>query len=133
VNWVNFGNGEGQTLEFAQVWGPALDLVAQTLYWTDNFGGDIHRANLDGTDVSAPLVTGLTTPRGIALDLAASRIYWTEAFPSTISRAGLDGSNPELVLDDATGVDESYGIYIDPAGPAKLYWTNSGGASATAG
>ena len=119
----DFGTGPGQTLEFASVWGLALDPAAGVMYWTDFFGGDIHRANLDGTGVSGPLVTGLGQPRGLVIDHAAGQMIWTEQLNSTISRAALDGSGVQLILDDLDGVDEAFGLAIDPI-PGKLYWTN---------
>jgi hypothetical protein len=39
------------------------------MYWTENALGKIQRANLNGTDVEALVITGLPGPAGIALDL----------------------------------------------------------------
>jgi len=119
----NFGSGPGETLEFASVWGLALDPGAGQMYWTDFFGADIHRANLDGSAVSGPLVAGLATPRGIDVDPARNLMYWTEVDNSTIFRADLDGLNVQLVADDVVGVDEPFSIAIDSI-PGKIYWTN---------
>src|SRR5687768_7639715 len=48
---------------------------SDSIYWSDFFGGNIRRANLDGTGQTT-LVTGQSMPIGPALDLAGGRMYW---------------------------------------------------------
>ena len=47
------------------------------IYWADFPGGDIRRANPDGTGQQT-LITGLPSPVGIALDVAGGYMYWTD-------------------------------------------------------
>jgi PEP-CTERM motif-containing protein len=65
------------------------------MYWADVMGGDLRRANLDGTG-QMPLVTGQFFPRGPTLDLAGGKMYWT-------SLVSGDGGNIELANMDGTG------------------------------
>src|SRR5262249_1922678 len=44
-----------------------LDLAGGQMYWTNYSGGDIWRANLDGSEAT-PLVSRLQRPLSIALD-----------------------------------------------------------------
>ncbi len=49
----------------------ALDLMAGKMY----FGGDVHRANLDGSQIEVILDTDVW---GIALDLSGGKFYWAD-------------------------------------------------------
>lgn len=101
------------------------------LVWTDNVnfgpGGDIRRANLDGSGQST-LISGLNSPDGVAVDPATGKMYWGDYLfgsdPSIntpngdISRANLDGSNQEVVVSQqifpiSVALDVSAG---------KMYW-----------
>jgi len=113
-------------LEFSQVWGLALDVPGGSLYWCDYFAGDIHRADLDGTNIDPPLVSGLVTPRALALDAAAGRVLWSQSpFESEIGSVGQDGSLPIVFLGrPAWNVREPFGMAVDPVA-GQLYWTDS--------
>ncbi|MFQ5478573.1 MAG: CARDB domain-containing protein [Candidatus Binatia bacterium] len=119
----NYGQGPGLTLEFTQIWGIALDVEGGALYWTDYFNNDIHRANLDGSNVTR-ILSGLEVPRGIDLDVAAGKVYWTEGFGDKIMRANLDGSGSELLVSKATGtrLKRPFGIALD-RNAGFVYWT----------
>jgi hypothetical protein len=60
------------------------------LYWSNQQGGAIGRANLKGTLVNQSFVGGATKPLGVAVD--ASGIYWANNGTGTIGHANLDGS-----------------------------------------
>ncbi len=119
----NYGNAAGQTLEFSQSWGIAVDAEAGTIYWTDYFGGDIHRVNTDGSNV-VQLVSGLEVPRGIALDSAAGKMYWVDGFGDSVKRANLDGSAVEVLVNKNTGtrLRQPFDIEVD-ANAGLIYWT----------
>ena len=71
------------------------------IYWIEHLISDrvidnIHRANLNGTDVET-LATPLGTPNGIAVDTAASKIYWTNSLGG-IQRIDINGGEIENVV-----------------------------------
>src|SRR2546426_333481 len=111
---------------FGIVVGVAARAPAAYIYWTDSNawstggGGDIRRANLDGTGQTT-LIGGLVGPGGIALDAAGGSMYWTngdiERNTGDIRRANLDGSGQQ-VLNSALF---TVGIALDPGG-RKIYW-----------
>ena len=109
-----------------------LDIDAGKMYWTDDNGRKINRANLDGTDIE-PLVGEGIGFGGIALDVIAGKMYYYHKFPlddpdddlvtveNKIYRANLDGSGPEELFDGNAG-----DIALDVSA-GKMYWTGSGG------
>ncbi|MCE2501537.1 MAG: hypothetical protein J4G13_11850 [Dehalococcoidia bacterium] len=120
----------------------ALDLAAEKIYWTEESGSSIRRANLDGTQVEAiadEIVRvdygdriGRLNLDGIALDLTTGKMYIAGTdldhvrdsgqFASRIRRANLDGSGVE---DLVTGLHNVRGLALDlPAG--MMYWTEGG-------
>ena len=121
------------------------------IYWAEVGGGQLRRANLNGSDVQ-DLVIGLGYPRGIALDAAASRIYWTDwgrytdsgAEPTRIRSARIGGAGVEDLVTSPSGsseitardilqrtaryladLREPSGVALDPA-TGKMYWTDLG-------
>src|SRR5262245_21363874 len=58
---------------------------SQLMYWSDFDGGDIRRANLDGSGQQI-LFGGLDFPQGSALDLAGGKIYWANPNGGDIRR-----------------------------------------------
>jgi len=111
--------------EFGQVWGLALDSVAGQFYWTDYFGGDIHRALLDGTGIEQ-LFTGLSTARGIALDTVEGMMYWaTGDFGNEIMRGDLNGVQAEVIVDKGLGtrLKQPFNVALDTAA-GHVYWTD---------
>jgi hypothetical protein len=105
----------------------ALDLDSEKIYWTertDQTGGRIRRANLDGSGFES-LVTLLPDPLRIRLDLVHGKVYWTDSGGEgpqepngSLFRANLDGSNVELVY---FGLHPR-GLAVD-ALAGKLYWS----------
>ena len=95
------------------------DLYASQIYWTTGgWGpGQIHRANLDGSESELLLSSETPVFLGIALDFTANKMYL--AGEGKIQRADLDGNNLEELV---TGDWFSEGIALDlKAG--KMYWT----------
>jgi sugar lactone lactonase YvrE len=99
---------------------------SDSIYWADYDGGDIRRANLDGS-AQQTLITGLPSPVAIALDVAGGYMYWTEfgtGGGGEIRRANLDGSGQTTLVSKLTFPE---GIALDLAG-GKLYWAGGEGA-----
>jgi hypothetical protein len=96
-----------------------LDLAGGLMYWADFNGGDIRRANLDGSG-QATLVTGLGAPRGVVLDLPGGKMYWTDGSLGQINQANLDGSSQKTLV---TGLGTPRFIALDLTS-GKMYWTN---------
>jgi hypothetical protein len=92
------------------------------MYWTDYFGNDIRRANLDGTGQKT-LVTGLSTPVGIALDFSAGLMYWAER-GGFIRRANLDGSGQQILVQQA---GDAVGIAL-VLSAGLMYWGDGTGS-----
>ncbi|WP_083435178.1 DUF4347 domain-containing protein, partial [Rhodopirellula islandica] len=93
-------DGSNRTTLFTQagfgnaVNGLALDIANDTLYYTvagtDN---EIWRADLDGTNRSALIDSGLTHPDGLTIDHVNQKLYWTDSNSPGISMSDLDGNN----------------------------------------
>jgi hypothetical protein len=76
-------------------------------------GGDIRRANLDGTGQEI-LVRNLNMPSYIALDLAHGQMYWADYGSGDIRRANLDGTDEQTLI---TRLPGPYGIALDLGTP----------------
>lgn len=77
--------------------GIALDLASEKMYWADQQGGKVQRADLDGMNVE--LVSSASAPTGIDLDLTNGKVYWVNSTGSgEIVRSDLDGSNRETLV-----------------------------------
>ncbi|MCI0694874.1 DUF5050 domain-containing protein [candidate division KSB1 bacterium] len=103
----------------------ALDPKEGKMYWisdTDCGGLELHRANLDGTNVQRNLLGTISQPFSIALDLNERKVYWTNAGRGkqfrAIRRANLDGSDTETLIDS---LNSPGGIAVDPQN-RKMYW-----------
>jgi hypothetical protein len=71
---------------------------SDSMYWSDQVGGDIVRANLDGTSQTT-LVSGLRGPLlGPALDPVHGLMYWADTFDGDIRRASLDGTGQTTLI-----------------------------------
>lgn len=104
--------------------GIALDIPDGKMYWTDDGGNRIRRANLDGSTIQTVIIEGISGPLGIALDVPRLMMYWTEAGPSgnKIRLATLKGSGVKLLVN--TSYAPGY-ISLDPDA-GKMYWTELG-------
>ncbi|MCG8461765.1 MAG: hypothetical protein MI919_36245 [Holophagales bacterium] len=136
--WTTFSAGD-KTVERADLDGTNIELLVSGLispggldldtnrgkvYWAEQNGRRLARANLDGSGVETILGSLPGFPASVALDVDAEKIYWVEFAGSTthsVKRANLDGSNLEnLVFLDLQG--NRNGIALDlEAG--KIYWT----------
>jgi Domain of unknown function (DUF5050) len=87
------------------------------IYWSSLNGGDIRRANLDGTGQTT-LVSGQRGPLGPALDLAGGQMYWGDNFSGDIRRANLDGSGQTILI---TGLNSPGAPALDLAN-GQMYW-----------
>ena len=92
--------------------------AAAFVYWTNNSGTTIGRADLDGTGVDQSFIGGASNPCGVAVDPA--HLYWANNVPSgTIGRADLDGTGANQSF--ITGASIPCGVAVDAA---HLYWAN---------
>src|SRR5918995_405774 len=87
------------------------------VYWANNGGGTIGRANLDGTDVLPNFITGAGFPQGVAVD--GEHVYWANLTGGTIGRANLDGSGVDQSF--ITGASFPVGVTVDAQ---HVYWDN---------
>jgi hypothetical protein len=98
-----------------------LWLAAQAdahVYWGSLNLNKIGRANPDGSDVEANLVTGASEPWGVATD--AKHLYWANEQGNTIGRSSLDGSNIEANFIPAA---EPTGLAV---AEGHIYWISPG-------
>jgi DNA-binding beta-propeller fold protein YncE len=105
-------------------WGRAADRI----YWTNDIGGRLSFANLNGSgggDLNTSGATPLVIPRGVTIDAASGRIYWANYGVNRVSFANLDGSGGggDLNIAGASG-SGPFGVAIDPAG-GRIYWARS--------
>jgi virginiamycin B lyase len=68
-----------------------VTVSSRHIYWTNEHGGAIGRANLNGTDVNQRFITGASSPTALAV--SSHYIYWTNPFSQSIGRANLNGSD----------------------------------------
>jgi hypothetical protein len=105
--------------------GLVLDPGRGHVYWAA--GGDIYRADTNGSNV-VPILTGLDPPpRGLALHLAENRIYFStgDNEEAEIRRVDMDGSNNELLHFIGDGTEFfAWGIALDLA-RGHIYWAES--------
>lgn len=91
----------------------ALDVAGNMMYWVENGGGPVRRANLNGTDDEIIVPAAPSNRIGIALDLFEQRVYWadsgTSAAGNLIQSANLDGSSLESVI---TGI-RPFGLALE--------------------
>ena len=92
----------------------------QHIYWTNDAGNTIGRANLDGSSPNQSFITGANAPHGVAVD--GQYIYWTNGAGNTIGEANLDGSSPNQSF--ISGANNPHGVAVDGL---HIYWTNESG------
>ena len=86
------------------------------IYWANFDGGDIRRANLDGSGQRI-LVKGLSSPVGPAVDPAGGQLYWGNV-PNDVRRASLDGSGQTVLVRNSGGAPA-----LDLIG-GHMYWND---------
>ena len=92
------------------------------MYWTDDHGCKIQRANLDGSHVADLIFQ--ECGNYIAVDVVGGKMYWTQSSSSFngIQRANLNGSNKEkIVTQDRHTAPTFSGIALDVAAD-QMYW-----------
>lgn len=98
-----------------------LWLAAQAsahVYWGSLNLNKVGRANPDGSEVEANLITGASEPWGVATD--AKHLYWANETGNTIGRSNLDGSDVEPNFIPAAG---PVGLAV---AEGHVYWIESG-------
>jgi len=90
------------------------------VYWTNETGFSIGRANTDGSGVNQDFITGLGHVKDVAVDDA--HIYWTVAAHDWIGRASLDGTGVDPDFITGCSSPDGLAVYND-----HIYWANSTG------
>ncbi len=134
----DFDPSNALTYEFVGVWGLALDMVNEKLYWTDYTSKDIHSANLyeslPGTGITSSVVrvaAGFPGLRGIAVDPgdpgipSSGKIFVTTSFAGDImSVDSADGTKTTLINGGlGTDLQRPMDIDVDPVFH-KIYFTD---------
>lgn len=95
------------------------------VYFANEGGGNIVRANNDGTGVDASFITGATNPCGVAV--SSGRIYWGNqgmGSGTTVGSARIDGTGVNQSF--ITGATGPCGVAVDAN---FLYWANEFGTT----
>ncbi|XP_040564168.1 low-density lipoprotein receptor-related protein 6 [Lepeophtheirus salmonis] len=99
------------------------DPVLGDVYWTDQFLG-IHRAKLDGSEVTDVIIDEVDHPDGLAVDWLTRNVYWSDTGTDRIEVARLnDGKIRRVVV--SGDLDEPRGIALDPM-RGWMYWSDWG-------
>lgn len=118
--------------------GLSLDLLSNTVYWTnmaDGPHGSVQRAHLDGTPIEGDgkyLVQPgqIHTGKEMELDLLHKKMYWSDRDAARIMRANLDGSDLETLVTAFTDEQGTKRTLKNPVGMAldierqKMYFTD---------
>ncbi len=104
--------------------------AADSIYWINEVGNSISRANTAGGGGTDIPITGVTVehPEGLTIDSAAGRLYWTnwDEAAYSIRYANLDGSGGGILNTAGAPVVEPHGLAIYPAA-GRVYWGNWAG------
>jgi sugar lactone lactonase YvrE len=106
--------------------GVAAQARSQFMYWSEATGGDIRRANLDGSG-QVTLLSRLAVPIGPTLDLAGGQMYWADTGAGAIRRANLDGSGQTTLVSGLPPADSNGPSAMPPAldlARGQMYWTD---------
>ncbi|CAC5390460.1 Low-density lipoprotein receptor-related protein 6 [Mytilus coruscus] len=104
--------------------GIAVDSVNDHIYWTDTGLNRIMRSNLDGSNKTLIVDTGLEEPRAIELDTTDRWIYFSDwGSKPKIEKCMFDGSSRQtIIIDD---IQWPNGIALDFI-QKRLYWCDAG-------
>ncbi len=98
--------------------GIAIDPTNEHLYWVEDTGGRLMRANLDGTDL-IEISTAVETGQHLALDEENGLLYWAE-WDGGLYSASTDGTGQVHLIERSPGL-QSTTVAVDPqAGIAYL-------------
>jgi hypothetical protein len=110
--------------------GLAFNPENDSLYWgglTFNNAGLFVCGSILGS--ASGIINSQSVIRGIAADTLNDQIYWTSTnliLGSAIWRAGIQGQSPTVLIQFASGSDDTpWDISLDAVG-GKMYWTNYG-------
>jgi hypothetical protein len=111
-----------------------LDSTAAKIYWGDFDGGQIYRANNDGSSRET-LITGNNKTRGVKIDPIEGILYWINRDDKKIHRCPLTAfTNGPISITHAavqtlySGLDTPHGLALDIRA-RKLYWADTGSNS----
>ena len=104
----------------------AIDPLNKTIYWMNQGGTNIQRANLDGTDIQN--VVSILTSFAMALDIEKNKIYWIPYAFNGIHHSNFDGSGVSDNLrrmnrQEFRRVSFPLNMIVDSRSE-KLYWTD---------
>ena len=89
-----------------------LAVNSRYIYWTNEEGNEIGRANLNGTGVNQRFITGASFPDAIA---AGSRyLYWTNQDSHAIGRARLNGTDVNQRFVAKKNFRNLHGVAVNP-------------------
>ncbi|MCB9508558.1 MAG: S8 family serine peptidase [Deferribacteres bacterium] len=110
----------------AQPWGLAIDHSNAKIYWTEQSGNRVARANLDGSaeETLFALKDSLDGPRGIVVDPGVGKLFFIDSFNGKIRQANLNGSGLETIYQFEAN-ENALSLAIDRMA-RKLYWTTNG-------
>ncbi|MFY7998702.1 MAG: IPT/TIG domain-containing protein, partial [Candidatus Kapaibacteriota bacterium] len=91
------------------------------IYWANETGNAIGRANADGSSPNATFITGCSSPNGVYA--TPTNIYWTNYGSTTIGRANIDGTGVNQSFCN-TGLASPVGITIDEVA-GQIYWART--------
>jgi hypothetical protein len=92
-------------------------MASALVYWT-TFGGNLGRANLDGSVADTGWISSNGAPTGIAVD--SSYVYWTRYNGDAVARANIDGTSPGDSW--ITGAAGPNGLAVNGT---YVYWANT--------
>ncbi len=88
----------------------AIDDVNSKLYWSQDVGDAIFRANLDGSGVET-FLSGISA-YDLEIDAASQMLYFTTCWDTTyLGRVGLDGTGLEQLV-TLSGIDGAKGLAL---------------------
>lgn len=92
------------------------------IYWANQGGGTIHKAELDGSNITE-IQTAVGTPKICDLHEGSGHLYYTDSVGAKVSRCDIDGSNTVVLV--SGGVTGKYqGVAVDETND-KFYITSS--------
>lgn len=115
---VGFLHGGGTWIE-----GIALDPPGGQIYFANNQGGTIVRANLDGLQRTNIWNLGASGPAELEIDIASGNLYWNDSGSSSVSRGNKAGSGEVTVLVNP-GTSGYSALHVDKS-DGKIYFASA--------